>query len=490
MKKATAIILVLCFLVPFSACGTGSKPGQAANVLSALKSQSVFSYFEQICAIPRGSDNTQAISNFVAAFAQEQELDYDQDEHGNVLIFKPAAKGFEGREPIALQCHIDMVYVAADASSDTTHKAVTPVTDGRKLWAADSSLGGDNGIGTAIIMSILADKKLQHPPLEAIFTINEETNFEGAYTVNVSLLKSKRILNLDAEQAGSIYVSSAGGKVLDITIPVKTQKLSNQKVFKLTLSGLTGGHSGENIKFGRANAIKQTGELLYAALNEFDLTISEWNGGVSDNAIPTDTYVLCSVSPKDTSDFESFVGSFGDKLKAKFSDTDPDMELTIETAGKADAEVIDENLKRIVTAIHEIPDGVIKMSEVLDGNPETSLNIGVIKLSEGELKIKTLIRSSNMTALNEVVNEFAKIVKASGGKYTISADFPTWEYVEESSLRELVQSTYKSVTGKNAVIKITHAALECGVFYERMGGDYFHRSGCSKSTHHRGNDQY
>lgn len=470
MRKASAIFLLLCFLIMLSACGLHSEPEQTAGVLSALEPQSVFSYFEKICTVPRGSGNTQAISNFVAAFADEQGLDYNQDEYGNVIIYKPAFEGYEDKEPIALQCHIDMVCAAKDESKDMTKEGIKPVTDGVKVWADGTSLGGDDGIGMAIIMSVLSNKELAHPAIEAIFTVDEETDLKGAYTVDVGLLKSTRMINLDSEEAGYVYVSCGGGKALGISIPVKARQLSGQSAFKIKLRGLCGGHSGEEIKFGRANAIKQTGELLYAALEKFDIAVSQWNGGVADNAIPKEAYIVCSVPNEQASDFESFVTDFGKKLKSAFSETDPDMELTIEAFEAFDSAVTDDELESIVTALHEMPDGVIKMSEILDGIPETSLNTGIINLSDGKLHIATCVRSSNLTALNAVVDEVVNIVDNCGGKYEIISDFPAWEYVEDSSLQELVMNSYKTATGKNAETKITHSGLECGIFYERIDG--------------------
>ena len=348
-------------------------------VLSGLEPKAVFDYFEKLCAVPHGSHNTKQISDLCVSFAQELGLRWRQDEVNNVVIWKEASPGYEGAEAVILQGHIDMVCVKTeDCPKDMAREGLDLRTDGEWVWADRTSLGGDNGIAVAMILAILADDSLPHPPLEAVFTVDEEVGMDGAFALDCSDLKGKKLVNLDSEEEGVFTVSCAGGVRLDCFLPGEQEPLSGETGYTLTLSGLLGGHSGGDIHRGRASANQAMGRVLYSAMERVPgLRVSDIRGGKFDNVICSRNDALVAVPAGREGDFEAFVREFDGVLKNEYTGVDDGIALCCEKR-ELDGALSPAATEHILRTLLVIPQGVQAMNVDFHGLVQTSLNLGVM----------------------------------------------------------------------------------------------------------------
>ncbi len=445
------------------------------GVLSNLKPQNVFKFFEEICSVPHGSGNTKQISDLCASFAREMGLEYVQDDLNNLIIYKPASPGMEDKDTVILQGHMDMVCAkTADCSKDMAKEGLSLVTDGDYISAESTSLGGDDGIAVAIILAILEDKELKHPAIEAVFTVDEEVGMDGARGLDMSLLKGRKMLNLDSEEEGVFTVSCAGGLRMDCELPCGYEKKDDDHIiYNISISGLTGGHSGCEIDKGRGNAIKLMSRFLYRTAKQFkELRIVSIKGGDFDNVICNSCKAVISISDINRKEFEDTVERFNKIYKEEFATTDPDIKISSEIdKSSSDTAVFgSEDSKKIINALFLLPNGIAAMSQDIKDLVETSSNIGVVGTDDKGLKFTVSVRSSIASRKHALRDRIEATVESFGGSVSIRGEYPGWAFLKESPVRDTLSRIYEKKTGKKPVITAIHAGLECGLFSEALPG--------------------
>ena len=441
------------------------------GVLSNLEPKDVFSYFERLCSVPHGSGNTKQISDLCVRFAREHGLKYRQDEVNNVVIWKDASAGYESAEPIILQGHIDMVCAKTDdCAKDMAKEGLDVRTDGKSVWADKTSLGGDDGIAVAMVMAILADDALPHPPIEAVFTVDEEVGMDGAVALDCSDLRAKRLLNIDSEEEGVFTVSCAGGIRMDSVLPGAREPISGETGYRVTLSGLLGGHSGVEIDKGRGNANHLMGRALYMAMEAVPgLRVADIRGGEADNVICRECTAQAAVPAASAAAFEGFIREFEATLQNEYSIGDPGLTLTAART-ELDAALDAKTTERMLRVLFALPQGVQEMSMDFPGLVQTSLNLGMISVEEDGLHFTYSVRSSIASQKEMLRRKLRSVVEYAGGKVSERGEYPNWQYQKDSALRKLVQGAYRDLYGKDARIDATHGGLECGLFISKIPG--------------------
>ena len=441
------------------------------SVLGQLQPKSVFGYFEEICGIPHGSGNMDQISQYCVDFAKKHHLEYIVDDMKNVIIIKEATLGYEDVEPLIIQGHLDMVCEKRpDKKKDFLTEGLDLCTDGELIWAEGTTLGGDDGIAVAYGLALLAAKDLKHPRLEVVFTVDEETGLYGAEAIDMSMLKGKKLINLDSEEEGIFTVGCAGGLTLAPKVPVATVE-KNGLVCELKVTGLLGGHSGAEIHKGRANANVVLGRVLYALNREIGIEISHMEGGSKDNAIPRNAYAQIMIEENDFEAALRIVKSQEEILKDELHASDAGVTLILEKTVMATLQVIDESSKtKVLHTLNNIPNGIQAYSMDIEGLVETSLNMGIMIMDHEELKMSFAVRSSVESAKHYLTEKVVMFVKMLGGSYEIKGDYPGWAYKPESKLRETFISVYEEMYGETPVVEAIHAGLECGLFTKKIDG--------------------
>ena len=441
------------------------------SVLGNLEPKSVFGYFEDICKIPHGSGNMDKISQFCVDFAKEHGLEYIQDDMKNVIIIKDATPGYEEVEPLILQGHLDMVCEKRpDKEKDFLTEGIDVCTDGENIWADGTTLGGDNGIAVAYGLALLAAKDLQHPRLEMVLTVDEETGLYGAEAIDMSMLKGKKLINLDSEEEGIFTVGCAGGLTLACDIPMFTEEADGE-VYELKVTGLLGGHSGAEIHKGRGNSNVILGRVLLAIGQKIGLEIIKMEGGSKDNAIPRNSVAEILVGAEDVKKLEELVKEQEAILKNEFHASDAGVALELAAKGMATVEVLDATSK--VSALHalnNIPNGIQAYSMDIEGLVETSLNMGIMTQDSESLKMSFAVRSSIESAKHYLTDRVLLFVDMLGGNCEIKGDYPGWAYNPKSDLRETFIKVYREMYASEPVVEAIHAGLECGLFTKKIDG--------------------
>ena len=441
------------------------------RILENLEPQNVFYYFEEICKIPHGSGNTGQISDYLKAFADEHGLYCRQDELNNIIMIKEASKGYEDHEPVLLQGHMDMVAVKdADCTIDMTKDGLQLEILGDRLTAKGTSLGGDDGIAVAFALALLAGEEYRHPRIELILTVDEEVGMEGATGLTVDDLTAKRMINLDQEEEKMFIVGCAGGARIDIRKKTETEQV-NGMLCKLKISGLQGGHSGQEINKERGNAICLMGRLLAALQEKTPIYLKEVNGGTADNAIPNEVCAEIVVTEW-TEDIAAFMEEKFCGLKAEFAGKEDGLKCELQV-GAEDALIEVCNRKDSEQWIHllnVIPHGVIANSVKMKGLVETSLNPGILNVSAVEGMVSTSVRSSNAAAKEALINQLKSLAALCDATVGIRGDYPGWDYDPDSPLREKMVTIYEEMYGVKPQIEAIHAGLECGIFQSKIPG--------------------
>lgn len=423
-------------------------------VTKGLQPERVFYYFEKLSAIPHGSGNTDAISDYCMTVAKELGLPAEKDGWNNVIIRKAASADYENHPTVILQGHLDMVCEQdADSLIDFTKDGLDLCIDGDFLYAKGTTLGGDDGIAIAMALAILEDDTLAHPPIEALFTTDEETGMYGAEGLDASRLTGKTLLNIDSEEEGILTVSCAGGARAAITIPFARSKV-DAPCYTVTLGGLIGGHSGVEIGTGRQNANVMLGRLL--ASLPFAYRIVNIGGGMKDNAIPRESVAVVAC----TGDLKAAADAF---VRASRIDADPDLFVTIETATASEGFTAADS-RRIAEFLSTVPNGVQKMSSDIAGLVQTSLNLGILKVEDGALVATFAVRSSVGKEKTELLANLESVAKHFGGSFESHGHYPAWEYRKDSPLRDTMVRVYESMYGTSPEVVAIHAGLECGLF--------------------------
>ena len=437
--------------------------------LAGLEPAAVFSYFEQICKIPHGSRNTKMISDYLVAFAKEHGIRYFQDELNNVVMFQEGTCGMEDHAPVILQGHMDMVCEKdEDRAIDMDTQGLDIDHDGTYVFAKGTTLGGDDGIAVAYALAILANKTIPHPPLEVIFTVDEEIGMEGAAGVDLSELKGRTLINVDSEEEGIFTVSCAGGARGTITLPVSRRAVYGPCV-RLIVDGLQGGHSGVEIHKNRANANKVMGELLSRIQGLMPLCLTKLSGGSKDNAIPRSCTVTLVAMGSHIERINEVTAQLQQQIREEYDEPEAVIYGDDVDAFGGNALSTADSAK-VIALLCAAPNGVQAWSRDIDGLVQTSLNLGVAKLDKEELRLTFAVRSSVNQEKRDLLARLEELAKFNDGSYSQMGDYPAWEYKKESRLRDTMVEAYQRLYGKEPQVVAIHAGLECGLLCDKLPG--------------------
>lgn len=439
------------------------------SVLQSYEPKKVMHYFEELTKIPRGSGNEKAVSDYLKKFAEDRNLFVVQDDVMNIIIKKPGTPGYENSIPVIIQGHMDMV---DEKNNDTVHDFTKdPLKlriEGEYLYATGTTLGADNGIAVAYALAILDSNDIPHPPLEVLITVEEETGMLGAASVDGSLFDGKMLINIDSEEEGTFLVSCAGGARQTVKLPLHYDEVSGT-VYKLSVSGLRGGHSGIDIPKERGNSNILLGRALYLLSQKYDFVIKSLKGGSKNNAIPREAEALMLLR----GDHEGIVeavkkieGTLGKEIETQ----DSGFKLQLEESDSEGPFYDTETTKKAIGLLFTLPNGVISMSQDIKGLVETSLNLGVLHEKEDHLYFDFAVRSSVGSRKEMVLQKVDVIGNVYGATSEITSSYPEWQYAKESTLRDTFIRVYENKYGKKPEIEAIHAGLECGILAGRIPG--------------------
>ena len=454
------------------------KKGRFNMSIEKLYPEKVFHYFAEISKIPRASKKEKEISDWLVKFAKERKLKVIQDEHYNVIIKKKATEGYEDFSPLILQGHMDMVWEKnKDTEFDFSTQGIELVIDGDFLKANGTTLGADNGIAVAYALAILDSDDIKHPALEVVITTDEEDGMSGVVNLDFDEFDGKTLINLDTEEYGEVYVSSAGGTRTEAKFIFETKKIGNGYTpISIEVKGLSGGHSGAEIHKNLGNSIKILSEVLYHLSKRYEMSLIHIDGGGKVNAIPREAVAEIAVKLDGDSidELKKLAGLAFENILKDFKVSDKSPILAIEKIEEKNLGISLGDTLNIINFLHEVPNGVLEMSKHIEGLVETSINIGFIstEIVDGNVKIriKSLARSMANDPLNKLVEEVTDLTRKHDANIKIAASNPSWEYKEDSKIRELIAKSFKEITGNEPVIKAIHAGLECGVFTQNIKG--------------------
>lgn len=430
--------------------------------LSTLKPEKVFGYFEQICSIPHGSYNTDKIADYVVNFAKEHNLEYSRDEHNNVIIKKDATEDYNGSNTVIIQGHLDMVCAKEEGTDiDFDNEGLDIDCDGEYIFAKGTTLGGDDGIAVAMALAILDSDTITHPNFECVFTTDEEVGMLGANAMDMSNLKGKYMLNIDSEDEGEFTVSCAGGETLIAEFSQKDSGKMYSDSINISISNLTGGHSGAEINKGRANAIILMGTILGEIKKNTNIEIIDINGGQKDNAIAVECSADISTNEPDA--VIDIIEKCKNEIISKYSETEKSIQIT---ASKGKAKKSYES--GIIDFLANVGNGVRTMSSEIEGLVQTSSNLGIIRTESGKMVATFSLRSSLESEKKDLHNEIIELAALCGGSTSSYGKYPAWEYRHNSKLQSLCKEIYKKQYNADAKISAIHAGLECGIFCSKI----------------------
>jgi len=433
--------------------------------INDLQPGNIWKIFHELTQIPRPSKNEAAAVKYAKAFGERLGLETKVDRTGNVVIRKPAVKGMENRMGVVLQAHLDMV---PQKNSDKVHDfdmdPIETLIDGDWVKANGTTLGADNGIGVAAALAVLEAKDIQHGPVEVLLTVDEETGMTGAFGLEKGMLSGDILLNLDSEDEGELYIGCAGGMNTSGTMKYKeVQVPEGMKAYRLSVTGLKGGHSGLDINLGRGNANKLMNRFLWFASGDPGLLISSLEGGNLRNAIPRESFAVVVVPEVKSGEFEDVVKQFAETFKGEFSGTEPDLAFMAEKCDMPSRVMEKEAQVKFVKTIYGIPNGVMRMSAEIVGVVETSINLSVVKAAAGEASALCLLRSSVESAKISVANMTQSVMELGGMEVLHDGSYPGWKPDPGSKILDTMKRVYKNKFGKTPEVKVIHAGLECGI---------------------------
>ena len=439
-----------------------------AKRLAGLEPAAVFGYFEEICAIPHGSRNTKMISDYLVGFAKAHNLTYHQDEMNNVILFAPGTCGMEDRPPVILQGHIDMVCEKeASCPIDMTAEGLDVTHDDTCVYAKGTTLGGDDGIATAMAMALLADDTIPHPPLEVVMTTEEEIGLLGATAIDLSQLKGRTLINLDSEAEGVFTVSCAGGCTACISLPVERRAVYGPCI-RLTVDGLQGGHSGADIHLKRANANKIMGEFMSRIQKLMPLCLTSLSGGAKDNAIPRSCQATLVAMGINLERINDIAAALQEEVRANYDEPDATVQaFDVDALGGNSLST--ESTAKVISLLCSAPNGVQKWSADIEGLVQTSLNLGIAKLGD-RFSATFSVRSSVNSEKQEVLEQLKALADMLDATYSQDGEYPAWEYRKESHLLDTMVRVYREMFAQEPKVEAIHAGLECGLFSQKLPG--------------------
>ncbi len=439
------------------------------SVLSHLKPEKVWQYFEDICQVPRPSKQEDQIIEFLLDFAKKHNLEAKRDEIGNVLIKKPASPGYENRKTVVLQSHMDMVCEKnKEVEFDFNKDAIQPVIDGEWVTANGTTLGADDGIGVAAEMALLTADDIKHPALECLFTVDEETGLTGAFALQPGFFEGKILLNLDSEDEGEIFIGCAGGIDTLAGFDYKKREVpEGHKAIRLTVNGLKGGHSGDEIDKGLGNSNKILNRFLLDMQEKFGMRLAHFDGGNMRNAIPREAFAVITVPSKNIDSVIEEYEAFGKALFNEYHIIEPGINFVSEKVDTPEF-VINKSVQReLLLAIYACPHGVHRWSPAIPGFVETSTNLASVKFKNDKIEVVTSQRSSLESGKADIRDMVASVFHLAGADVKHTDGYPGWEPKPDSEILKVAEASYKRLFDKDPVVRAIHAGLECGLFLEK-----------------------
>lgn len=432
--------------------------------LSQLSPQPLWQIFEKICSIPHPSKHEQKISAWIQQFATDLGLEVKEDKVGNLIIKKPATAGMENRKGVILQAHMDMVpQKNNDKQHDFVNDPIEAYVDGEWVTANGTTLGADNGIGLAASLAVLQSTDIKHGPLEVLVTIDEEAGMTGAFGLEAGWLDGEILLNTDSEDEGEVYMGCAGGIDVNVELPVEWEATDSTKsAVNVSLNGLKGGHSGVDIHLGRGNANKLLVRML--SLLEIDYSIANIQGGSLRNAIPREAEVTLVINEQDKTLLTAALNNINSLFLSEMSKVEPNIKLSVSDAPLPEKQLAKVSQAAVINSINGCVNGVIRMSDTIDGIVETSTNLGVVVTKDNHISIKCLVRSLIDSARTNTQNMIASTFSLAGASVTFTGAYPGWEPKDDSQIKDILRETYQSMFGSLPKIMVIHAGLECGLF--------------------------
>ena len=435
-----------------------------SEAVKSLEPKSLWSHFADINAIPRASKKEERIISFMMEFGQGLGLDTIKDHIGNVIIRKPATDGFENRQTVVLQSHLDMVHQKNNETVfDFATEGIRMLVDEDWVKAEGTTLGADNGIGVAAIMALLSSTDIPHPPLEALFTIDEETGMTGALELKGGILTGDIMLNLDTEEDNELTIGCAGGIDISVASSYSQETPANKNAYSITLKGCTGGHSGMDIHLGRANANKLMNRLLQTLNKKIGLSISSIDGGGLRNAIPRESKSILCIAESDVAEFNSIIEECRNTFKTEYAFTDPNLDVQVSHIDLPSS-VMDKNTQdNLLLAIYSCPNGIYRMTPEIEGLVQTSNNLARVLVENGKIEILCLTRSSVETEKHDLVNAISACFELMNANVSTDGAYPGWRPNPSSDIVKIMADLYREMFEGEPHVNACHAGLECGI---------------------------
>ena len=443
------------------------------RILENLQPKEVFYFFEEICNIPHGSENEKKLSDYIVHFAQEKGLFCRQDGANNVLVKKAGTKGYETAPPVILQSHIDMVCEKnGNVDHDFETQGIKLMVEEGKIKAKGTTLGADNGIGAAYMLALLAADNISHPPLEAVFTTDEERGMHGAKAFDAGDLEGKTLINLDTEEEGEFVVSCCGGNRTIVSLPIVWEQGDFEaSPYLLKITGLTGGHSGSDIHLQRASANKLMGRILFDIFSVYDSRMCRIDGGLQDNAIPREAEAVLLLKQQQLQAIEALLQRLNKIYAEEYEGVEENITLSLlpmrEKVGQCFSK---ETTEKIISILLLLPYGVETMDMKLGNLVESSSNVGVVETTENTVHFHNAIRSSLESRKQLIADKIRLIAKLTNAQTVVKGEYPEWTFSKSSAITALCQQTYQELYQKQPVITYIHAGLECGIFAKKIPG--------------------
>jgi dipeptidase D len=437
---------------------------------TVLQPKILWQYFDEICQIPRKSGNEEKIITYLMEFGKQHQLDTMKDKAGNVLISKPASAGYEKRKSVCLQSHVDMVCEKnSSVSHDFDRDPIQTTLEGNWMKAKGTTLGADNGIGIAAQLSILNNKNIKHGPLECLFTVDEEMGLKGAFNIQPGFFNSKILINLDSEDEGELFIGSAGGINTTANIKYKTKNNPKKNIaYKIELTGLRGGHSGDDIDKGRGNSIKILNRFLWTASKKLKIRLIKFEGGNLPNAIPREAYAIITVPQKNEQLLKKHINQFIIAINNELRTSEPDLKLVLISI-KSPKKILKKGIQnKLLNIIYACPNGVIAMSRQMKSLVETSTNLASVKFTnKNSIIITTSQRSSVESAKINIANTVSSVFNMAKAKVEHTGSYPGWYPNMDSEILRITKESYKRLFNSSPKVRAIHAGLECGLFLEK-----------------------
>ncbi|MGC9363080.1 MAG: aminoacyl-histidine dipeptidase [Fidelibacterota bacterium] len=441
-------------------------------VFQGLKPEKLWRYFYELNQIPRESKHEARAGQYIISVAKDHGLPFKQDSVGNILVTKPASAGSENKPKVCLQGHLDMV---CEKNSGTEHDfrkdPIKMMIDGDYVRADGTTLGADNGIGVAAALTVMTATDLVHPPMEFLFTIDEETGLTGANALKPGFVTADILMNCDSEEDGALYIGCAGGKDTKIELSIEWINIpADYQPLQIKLTGLKGGHSGLDIALGRANANKLLNRLLWNANDRHDFYLASLSGGSKHNAIPREADALLVVNSDDLENLKSLVGDFERIFKEEYRGIESGINIAIIEVDQPQKVFSKDFQTRLLNMLYALPHGVVAMSHAIPDLVETSTSLAIVQTDEKNVTVLTSQRSSVETAKIDIADQVKATGLLAGGEVHQGGGYPGWKPNMESKILEMMKSAYKDLYGKTPEVKAIHAGLECGIIGETVPG--------------------